>query len=209
MRAPPGVRFRFAVRKGIFRKDLSLRDFCRSFYLDNVEIKSNKESRWRRYLHAERNGVLLERPQVASLHVLRNHPPLTARHSPRVTHHCSSVPQVAPLWKPYKVYHEPMFGRLQSSYADVEHELNVMRSEHTNESVLFVAGDGLALMRMNHILASKADVYFEQTPFVIPVQGECPHLLLTFYTSITACARNSVFDSCLTHPIPHHVRYPR
>ena len=65
-----------------------------------------------------------------------------------------------------------MFGVLQSSYKDVEHELNEMRKMHMNESVLFVAGDGLALMRMNHLLASKPDIYFDQTPFVVPVQGE-------------------------------------
>ena len=47
-----------------------------------------------------------------------------------------------------------------------------MRKMHMNESVLFVAGDGLALMRMNHLLASKPDIYFDQTPFVVPVQGE-------------------------------------
>ena len=128
--------FLLTVEKGIFRTNLSLRGFARSFYLDNVEIKTNRESRWRRFLRAARNGVLLERPRVA------------------------------PLWRPYKVYHEPMFGRLQSSYADVEHELNVMRNEYVNESVLFVAGDGLALMRMNHLLASKADFYFDHTPFI-------------------------------------------
>ena len=63
------------VRNG----DLSLRAFARDFFLDNREIKSNKERRWRVFLRAERNGVLLDRPRVA------------------------------PLWKPYKVYHEPMF----------------------------------------------------------------------------------------------------
>ena len=74
-----------AVAKGIFRTDLSLRQFARSFFLDNPAIKSNKDSRWRLFLRASRNGVLLERPQVA------------------------------PLWRPHKVYHEPMFGHLQSS----------------------------------------------------------------------------------------------
>ena len=64
---------------------------------------------------------------------------------------------------------------LQSSYPHVEHELNEMRNAHLNDSVLFVAGDGLALMRMNHLLASKPDLYYDQTPFIIPVQGEHPH----------------------------------
>ena len=92
-------------------------------------------------LRAARNGTLLDRPQVQA------------------------------LWVPEKVYHPPMFDVLQSSYADVEHELNVMRREFCNASVLFVAGDGLALMRMNHLLAAKADIYFDQTPFTIPMQG--------------------------------------
>ena len=46
-----------------------------------------------------------------------------------------------------------------------------MRAHYQNDSVLFIGGDGLALMRMNHFLAANPDVYFDQTPFVIPVQG--------------------------------------
>ena len=65
-----------------------------------------------------------------------------------------------------------MFDVLQSSYADVEFEVNVMRNAYLSESILFVAGDGLALMRLNHLLASKPDLYFDQTPFIVPVQGE-------------------------------------
>ena len=130
-----------AVLKGIFRKDLSLRAFARSFFADNMEIKYNRERRWVVFLRAERNGSLLDRPQVP------------------------------PLWSPHKVYHEPMFDRLQSSYADVEYELNVMRNAYLSESILFVAGDGLALMRLNHLLAEKPELYFDQTPFIVPVQG--------------------------------------
>ena len=66
-----------------------------------------------------------------------------------------------------------MPDRLQSGYEDVEHELQVM-TKHARESgvgVLFVAGDGLALMRLNHLLASKRDLYIDQTPVVIPIQG--------------------------------------
>ena len=130
-----------AVRKGIFRKDLSLREFARSFFLDNRGIRGNKERRWQLFLRADRNATLLDRPAVR------------------------------PLWRPYKVYHEPIMGVLQSSYEDVEHELNVMRNAYANESVMFVAGDGLALMRMNHIFASKPDFYFDMSPFIIPIQG--------------------------------------
>ena len=127
--------------------------------MDDREIKSNKERRWCVFLRAARNGTLLERPRVA------------------------------PLWKPHKVYHEPMFGRLQSSYADVEHELNVMRSAFANEYVLFVAGDGLALMRMNHLLAAKADVYLDMSPFVIPVQGMRARLAPRALCGARPCAR--------------------
>ena len=109
-----------------------------------MEIKSNRERRWVLFLRAERNGTLLERPQVA------------------------------PLWKPYKLYHEPMFDVLQSSYADVEYELNVMRNAYIDQTILFVAGDGLALMRLNHLLAAKPDLYFDSTPFIVPVQGAMP-----------------------------------
>ena len=40
---------------------------------------------------------------------------------------------------------------------------------------LFAAGDGLTLMRENHLLAQKADEYIHSTPVIIPVQGEHPH----------------------------------
>ena len=128
----------------MFRTDVSLRAFARDFYLDNVEVRSNREQRWWVFLRAARNGVLLERPSVTG------------------------------LWKPHVTYHEPMFDVLQSSYVDVEHELNVMRAASVarGDVFLFVAGDGLALMRLNHLLASKPDIYFDQTPFIIPVQGE-------------------------------------
>lgn len=134
-----------AVLKGIFRKDLSLRAFARSFFADNMEIKYNRERRWVVFLRAERNGSLLDRPQVP------------------------------PLWSPDKVYHEPMFDRLQSSYADVEYELNVMRNAYLSESILLCCSwPVMALrscMRLNHLLAEKPELYFDQTPFIVPVQG--------------------------------------
>ena len=77
-----------------------------------------------------------------------------------------------------------MFDVLQSSYADVEHELNVMRNAFIKESVLFVAGDGLALMRLNHLLAAKPELYFDTAPFIIPVQG--------VYTSLTSARAAAV-----------------
>jgi hypothetical protein len=59
-------------------------------------------------------------------------------------------------------------------------------------------GDGLALMRMNHVLAAKADVYFDQTPFTIPMQGKYP----TCNMHARARARNK-HQAQLA---PHHTR---
>ena len=68
-----------------------------------------------------------------------------------------------------------MRSALQSSYKDVEYEMRAMTREHKDDTFLFMAGDGLALMRLNHILAANADTYIFQTPVVIPIQGEHPH----------------------------------
>ena len=77
-----------------------------------------------------------------------------------------------------------MWGVLQSSYADVEHEIRVMSGvpdatanppvppgAYRNEKLMFAAGDGLAIMRLNHLLANKPDLYVDQTPVIIPIQG--------------------------------------
>ena len=131
------------VRQGIFRTGVSLNGFCRLFHLDNAEIVANQKSRWYAFLGAARDGRLLERPSTAS------------------------------LWQPHKLYQPQMPDRLQSGYDDVEHELVVMTqfaSEH-KVSILFVAGDGLALMRLNHLLKNKRDLYIDTSPLVIPIQG--------------------------------------
>ena len=137
----------FSVRQGIFRSGVSLTAFCRLFYLDNAEIVGNKQRRWFSFLQAAANGRLLERPNVA------------------------------PLWQPHKLYQPQMPDRLQSGYEDVEHELVVMTQfarEH-GVGILFVAGDGLALMRMNHLLKNKMDEYIHTSPVIIPIQGLCMH----------------------------------
>lgn len=139
---------------GIFRRDVSLAAFCRLFYLDHVDIVSNRRSRWKRFLRAAANGRLLERPNVM------------------------------PKWKPHKTYHEPLFGRLQSSYADVEYEMTEISKANASMVFLFLAGDGLSLMRVNHLLAAYPDKYIHQTPVVIPIQGEHPHALFHFLHAI-------------------------
>ena len=139
----PHTPLALAVREGIFRAGLLLDGFCRLFYLDNPQIVANKKGRWFLFLKAEREGNLLKRPNVA------------------------------PLWQPHKVYQPQMPGVLQSGYEDVEHELVVMTkyARDNNVGVLFVAGDGLALMRLNHLLKNKRDLYIDQTPVVVPIQG--------------------------------------
>ena len=88
-----------------------------------------------------------------------------------------------------------MPDRLQSAYADVEHELRVMTefARAHNAGVLFVAGDGLALMRLNHLLANKQHLYIDQTPVVIPIQGACAQLRIAI---VINCARviNCAYD---------------
>ena len=144
------------VQKGIFRTDISLSAFCRLFYSDHPDIVANQRTRWERFLRAARNGRLLDRPNVL------------------------------PRWRPHKTYQPPMFGRLQSSYDDVEYELTEITKACSDQQILFLAGDGLALMRLNHLLAAKPDLYIDQTPCVIPVQGARRELRAGGYL-LTAC----------------------
>ena len=108
-----------------------------------ILLPINQRTRWERFLRAARNGRLLDRPNVL------------------------------PRWRPHKTYQPPMFGRLQSSYDDVEYEITEITKACSDQHILFLAGDGLALMRLNHLLALKPDQYIDQTPVVIPVQGSC------------------------------------
>jgi hypothetical protein len=66
-----------------------------------------------------------------------------------------------------------MHGRLQSSYEDVEAELSMIFNELGGRAI-FAAGDGLSIMRMNHLLSNKPDVYIDMSPHCIPLQGCVP-----------------------------------
>ena len=72
-------------------------------------------------------------------------------------------------------YHTPMWGVQQSSYEDVEAELNTLRNRHLDKQVLFVGGDGLSVIRVNWLLQKHPDLYIDSAPVIIPVQGEAPH----------------------------------
>ena len=133
-----------AVRRGPFRADVSLSHFCRLFNLDSPSMLANKEQRWRRFLKACGDGRMLDRPGTQ------------------------------PRWVPEHRYYHPIDGRLQSSYEDVEAEMTVICETLRQEGLafLFLAGDGLSLMRVNHLLAHHPDKYIFQTPMVLPIQGD-------------------------------------
>ena len=119
--------------------------FTSKFMLSNFEILANKRNRFTMFLHASAAGTLFSRPQVH------------------------------PLYVAHLKYHPPMWGVLQGSYDDVEAELNRMRNAHLDKRILFVGGDGLSILRINHLLKDHPDLYLDSAPMVIPVQGEAPH----------------------------------
>jgi hypothetical protein len=120
-------------------------DFTAKFLLHNRAVQSNKHRRFTNYLRAASKGVLFKRPAFQ------------------------------PTYVAHMSYGEPIMHRLQSSYDDVEAELNIMRSKHLDKRILFVGGDGLSIIRMNHLLKLKHDLYIDSAPLIIPMQGEAPH----------------------------------
>ena len=141
---------------GLFRSDISLTAFCRKFLYSNPEVINNKRNRWRVFLLAAANGTLLSRPNY-----------------------------VAP-WRPHKYYQKPIWGRLQSSYEDMREEVKTIRDNRSGQWYVFLVGDGLTLMRLNHLLKASPDVYLDSTPTCIPVQGEHPHGL---FHALHCCLR--------------------
>ena len=94
-----------------------------------------------------------------------------------------------PLYQPphaqHLTYRPPIWDRLQSKNEDVEEEARIMREHpaHRHSILMFVGGDGLAIMRLNWMLArdyrqylwQPRDEHGEPLPSIIPVQGEHPH----------------------------------
>lgn len=123
--------------------------FCRLFALHSPQILANKAERWKRFIRATRTGTLLDRP----------------KHIPR--------------WRPYKVYEVPIWDCLQGSYAHVRLELetirNILAGRIPGLKIIFLAGDGLALMRVNSLLQMQSHLYLDTSPVIIPIQGEHPH----------------------------------
>ena len=133
---------------GIFRTDVSLEDFIDLFSPVAPDILANQKSRWKFHMNAAVNGNLWD-----------------------------SVPYQSPYPPTYFHYHDPIFGRLQSSYADVNFELDVMRrsSFHRFSDAIMLGGDGLSFMRVIHRLSQNARLFLESKPVVIPRFGENPH----------------------------------
>ena len=115
------------------------------FYLHNAEIVANKKLRFTAYLRATSDGTLLQRPG----------------------HNLD--------YKAHLHYHPPIFGRLQTSYDDVEFELNTMRRSHLDKKILFVGGDGLSIVRMLDLMKKNPALYVDSAPLIVPMQGEAPH----------------------------------
>lgn len=124
---------------------LSLKQFSQLFRLNHPDVRRNKEQRWATYTRATESGTLFARPPYVS------------------------------SWRAEFAYHAPIPDVLQSSSDDVKLEVNVMRRAYSNSAIMFCGGDGLSLMRLNHLLCSEPETYLDSTPAVLPVQGEAPH----------------------------------
>ena len=126
-------------------RTLSGSHFSNLFRLHHPQIVSNKAKRWVVFLTATASGTLFARPRYIS------------------------------SWHAEFNYYEPMWGVLQSSSAHVKIEIDRIRAQFPHAWFVFVGGDGLSLMRMNHLLNSQPDVYLHSNPVCLPVQGEHPH----------------------------------
>ena len=113
------------------------------------------------------------------------HPDITARQQRRWKDSFTTIANGTyfnrPTFQPWcandMYYHDPIEGKLQSSYADVDFELNEMWDDdkHKWSTFVFLGGDGLAIHRINHTIARNPGKYLRTAPAVIPVQGEHPH----------------------------------
>eukprot|EP00965_Chrysotila_dentata_P052943 1755821-Pleurochrysis_carterae.AAC.1 len=67
-------------------------------------------------------------------------------------------------------YHEPIWEKLQSSYADVEGALNIMRVHPKHKHCLFMlvgCDAGLAVHRINHTITRLARICLQTAPAII------------------------------------------
>ena len=140
---------------GIFRSDLKFEDFLDGFGMHAPDIINNQRQRWISYLKTAGSAI----PCIWDESRYDSPFPQTKFH-----------------------YHSPIFDRLQSSYEDVNFELNHMRTSnyHRWSDALMVGGDGLSYMRLIHRLSQQPRLYLESKPVVMPRLGENPHGLFHF-----------------------------
>jgi hypothetical protein len=138
---------------GIFRTDLDIETFIDGFSRHAPDINRNQRARWASFLDQAAAGSIWD-----------------------TEHYDSPYPQTKFF------YHPPIFDRLQSSYDDVNFELDLMRSSifHKYSDALMLGGDGLSYMRLIHRLSQDPRRYLETKPVVIPRMGENPHGLYHF-----------------------------
>ena len=152
---PPGFTGMAALlgSGGIFRTDLTLEDFIDGFSMLAPDIVRNQRSRW---------GIFLDMAAAGSIWAAEH---FNSPYPPTRFH-----------------FHDPIFDRLQSSYDDVNFELDLMRGSpfHKFSEGLMLGGDGLSYMRLIHRLAQNPRRYLETMPIVVPRMGENPHGLFHF-----------------------------
>ena len=135
---------------GLFRGDLSLSAFARSFSVTAPEIVTNQQQRWRHFLQLAEANRLDERPEF-------------------------DFPYPATHFK----WRTPIRDRLQSSYEDVNFEMDLIRRHpyHATTKILMLGGDGLTYMRIIARIAQNPRFYLfnADRPSIIPRLGEHPH----------------------------------
>lgn len=138
---------------GIFRTDLSMDDFLDGFSLHSPDIVRNQRVRWAAFLDMAKDGSLWDGAEFDS-----PYPPTKF------------------------FFHDPIWDRLQSSYEDVNFEVDTMRNHlfHKFSDALMIGGDGLSYMRLIHRLSQHPRRYLETMPVVMPRLGENPHGLYHF-----------------------------
>ena len=142
--------------EGIFRDDLSLDEFARSFAPHDPQIVRNKRERFVDFLNLAR-------------------PPAGGEPGPLLARPVGFTPG----WHARVETLPPLFNRLQASYDDVEHEADYIIAEAKRrdpECAMVVAGgDGAWFQRYVHLVARKQHKYLRSKPVVIPKLGEQPH----------------------------------
>ena len=129
---------------GIFRDDIALTDFLDMFSMVNLDLLNNKRRRWAQLLDLSVAGKLWSKE------------PYNSPYPPTVFQ-----------------WHDPIFDRLQSSYEDVNFELDLMRQSdyHKYADCIQIGGDGLSYMRLIHRLAQDPQQFLCTKPLVIPRLG--------------------------------------